>query len=675
MSTRPVSRAVAKRTSRPVSGGKAPGPPPAVIDDLFKNGEPGLWLDPTDMATMFQNAAGTVPVTAAGQPVMLIRDKSGNGNHVELKNATYALDVYGKPYIESVIGTAGRTVKSLDLSGVTQMTFWAGLTNYVKEPAGFFFEHSPSASGTPGAFSLMIPGTDKYQRHTTLWYRGDTTYTDLNIEGDEPPYTAYYTGMINSVAPQMRMRKNGHDKGVNNNVPGGRFRDEVLYVLARNYSGNSFEGRLYQLVMRGGNTTDAEMLAAEGFVAGKMGQVGPLPTFSADFVNQLYRFGPVGSPPSFKTFEEVFTVVRNSSAMVYKPNGFIETVGPNVARIEHDPVTRKAIGIRIEEPRTNLLVRSTDFTDAKWSLTQSGPGLLPVVTPNAGQTPAGSGTAGRIVLNAPDNDSQSSIFQTASVVMGSTYAGSVFLRADRQADVGKQILVRHAGNTAYQIVTLTLDWRRVERLEVANGGAAQFVMCLRPALGGSSGEVRMLAWQAQLELGPSVSTPILTAASQATRAGDDVRNLDVSGWYNQTEGTLYCDFTPGVQNIGGTTAGAWLSETINPARSLVAVRRQNTTVYGVITASDASLQATLSAGPGLPIGQTTRVALGFKADGTAFARDGLYSAKGAAITMPAPERLVVGGAGNGQQYTNGLVRQIVYYPVKLPDEYLMGITK
>ena len=41
----------------------------------------GLLFDPSDMSTMFQDAAGTVPVTAVGQPVGKILDKSGNNYH------------------------------------------------------------------------------------------------------------------------------------------------------------------------------------------------------------------------------------------------------------------------------------------------------------------------------------------------------------------------------------------------------------------------------------------------------------------------------------------------------------------------------------------------------------------------------------------------------------------
>jgi len=48
---------------------------------LFLAGEKGPWYDPSDLSTLFQDAAGTIPVTADGDPVGLMLDKSGNGYH------------------------------------------------------------------------------------------------------------------------------------------------------------------------------------------------------------------------------------------------------------------------------------------------------------------------------------------------------------------------------------------------------------------------------------------------------------------------------------------------------------------------------------------------------------------------------------------------------------------
>ena len=48
---------------------------------LFKSGEQGAWYDPSDISTLFQDSAGTTPVTADGDPVGLMLDKSGNINN------------------------------------------------------------------------------------------------------------------------------------------------------------------------------------------------------------------------------------------------------------------------------------------------------------------------------------------------------------------------------------------------------------------------------------------------------------------------------------------------------------------------------------------------------------------------------------------------------------------
>ncbi len=47
-----------------------------LITKLFANSEQGFFYDPNDLSTMYQNAIGVIPVTAVGQPVGLILDKS-----------------------------------------------------------------------------------------------------------------------------------------------------------------------------------------------------------------------------------------------------------------------------------------------------------------------------------------------------------------------------------------------------------------------------------------------------------------------------------------------------------------------------------------------------------------------------------------------------------------------
>ena len=43
---------------------------------LFNNGEAGVWYDPSDITTLYQDSLGVTPVTAVGEPVGLMLDKS-----------------------------------------------------------------------------------------------------------------------------------------------------------------------------------------------------------------------------------------------------------------------------------------------------------------------------------------------------------------------------------------------------------------------------------------------------------------------------------------------------------------------------------------------------------------------------------------------------------------------
>ena len=51
------------------------------IASLFSASQAGAWYDPSDITTLYQDAAGTTPATADGDPVGRMLDKSGNGNH------------------------------------------------------------------------------------------------------------------------------------------------------------------------------------------------------------------------------------------------------------------------------------------------------------------------------------------------------------------------------------------------------------------------------------------------------------------------------------------------------------------------------------------------------------------------------------------------------------------
>lgn len=63
-----------------------------LVKQLFSNQEQGFAYDPNDLTTLYRDAAGIIPVTAAGQPVGLVLDKSkGLGLGGELNTGAWNL--------------------------------------------------------------------------------------------------------------------------------------------------------------------------------------------------------------------------------------------------------------------------------------------------------------------------------------------------------------------------------------------------------------------------------------------------------------------------------------------------------------------------------------------------------------------------------------------------------
>jgi hypothetical protein len=168
---------------------------------LFANSEQGVWYDPSDMSTLFQDSAGTTPVTAVEQPVGLILDKSGRGNHASQSTSTarpvlsarYNLLTRTEEFDNAAWGVfAGasktgtnvaiapdgtttadsvRVATSPDSQVFQALTFAAGthtLTIYVKRNAGSnqTFRIKGSTAVGAASFSGTLTATDTWQQVT-----------------------------------------------------------------------------------------------------------------------------------------------------------------------------------------------------------------------------------------------------------------------------------------------------------------------------------------------------------------------------------------------------------------------------------------------------------------------------------------------------------------------------
>ena len=135
-------------------GGGAPFTPAA----LFASGEQGVWYDPSDFSTLFQDSAGTIPVTAVEQPVGLMLDLSKGlvlGSEL-VTNGTFDSGTTGWSASPDNAGTPTFTAVS-GTGRITAVDGNAGWNQGVTTVVGLWYQVTGTAniiSGTPTAIRV-----------------------------------------------------------------------------------------------------------------------------------------------------------------------------------------------------------------------------------------------------------------------------------------------------------------------------------------------------------------------------------------------------------------------------------------------------------------------------------------------------------------------------------------
>ena len=268
---RPVLRPVTRAVSDTIRGFNP--------RSLFAAGEQGIWLDPSDFSTLFQDAAGTTPVTAVGQPVGLALDKSGRGNHATrstvVSRPTLQQDSNGLYYLSFDGTNDGMETPSIDFTGTDKMTVWAGVRKLSDAAAAIFVEFSAVVSaGNPGSFYLAAP--DGASSNFGFGLCG-TTSAAYQATGLTAPSTRVLSAQFDiagaAMTDEIKPRVNATTPTVTatgaTNVGTGNFGNYPLYIGRRGGVSLPFNGRIYQLIIRGAASNDGQIAATEAWVNGK----------------------------------------------------------------------------------------------------------------------------------------------------------------------------------------------------------------------------------------------------------------------------------------------------------------------------------------------------------------------------------------------------------------------
>lgn len=125
------------------------------------------------------------------------------------------------------------------------------------------------------------------------------------------------------------------------------------------------------------------------------------------------------------------TFTRASAGYRFNSAGLLVSEATDVSRFSHDPVAFTPRGLLIEDASSGLLTYSEDFANAAWTKTRAS------VTSNAVAAPDGTTTADKLVEDGTAANSHC-VQQSPSYVAGTTYAFSVFVKADTRSMIMMQ---------------------------------------------------------------------------------------------------------------------------------------------------------------------------------------------------------------------------------------------
>lgn len=243
---------------------------------LFMGAARGLVLDPTILTSLYQDSAGTVPVTAPGQPVGRVLDQSGRANHATqgtpLARPTYRLDIYGRAYLDFdglddalyspnfQWGTNEVTViAAVQKDSDANIACVAALGGYGAE--GGWRISAPASSGTQSWGGFSAAGTNRFIAATGAQYAA--------------PKMAVVSLQAKTSAPFVRLRVNGAQVAESTATQGAT----TIYaanvssaiLIGTWYSSERLDGRIYGLIAINRLLTPAELSNAERWATARFG--------------------------------------------------------------------------------------------------------------------------------------------------------------------------------------------------------------------------------------------------------------------------------------------------------------------------------------------------------------------------------------------------------------------
>jgi hypothetical protein len=408
-----------------------------------------------------------------------------------------------------------------------------------------------------------------------------------------------------------------------------------------------------------------------------------------------------------KTLDPRITFTRTSSGTRTNETGLVEVVPANAPRFDHsyDPVSGsvRSLGLLVEESRTNLLLQSEDFSTS-WSLANlrafgSGSAV------NDTTAPDGTLTADLLTESLDVSAVNHNIAQAASVTTGVVYTVSVFAKLPVGSTRQLQILVANAnftvtpaavfnlsngtiassGNGTAAVVAFPNGWYRLilTTIPATSSGANGFNLRFHDGSTNAyigDGTSGIYIWGAQLETGAFPTSYIPTTNSTVTRTADNVSMVgeNFSSWYNQSEGSIHSIISL-TRQMTTDGSGTWTLDNGNFARGISLYHASAPNVR--VATRDATFQQTSGDVSSVDLSKLkscTNILKSVTSESIS-CHNGIFTGITTYSLDVNINRLLIGLnniIGNpSNNYFNGTISQLTYYPRRLTNAQLVTLTR
>jgi hypothetical protein len=368
----------------------------------------------------------------------------------------------------------------------------------------------------------------------------------------------------------------------------------------------------------------------------------------------------------------------------------LQTAASGVARFEHNPVTGESLGLEIEEQRTNLLLRSEEFDNAYWTKTKT------TVVPNTAIAPDGTLTADLVHPNDSSTTAygvgierftggQPSATRTSTIYIKSAGWRWVYYLDPSGAhavwfDLQNGVIGTQQGTATGKITPVGNGWFRLEIFR--NQAIASFYHYLsfsdadNSTVCTSNFTSGVFLWGAQTEAGSFATSYIPTVASQVTRSADaaQITGTNFSNAYNISEGTLTAAY-----RIGFTSGNRYVLSVDQNVNNYIEIAGNNASNRSLLyNRSNGTLDVSITGGStAVSTTSLNILASAFKTNDFAHYLNGvLQGTDTSAVLVPTLATLEIGRYNEGSPggYLNGTIAKVAYYPKRLTNAELAGIT-